>query len=162
MHTIVASWMQHMLPPHCRTVVLCLWTVQGRTFPAASLQWTSPLAPPVKYALHVTSLLQQRACVCLDHTSISTGTACTCFIPKATLVSYVHLAEGKLDLGGIQLVPLACASCSASVTVLLVPNAAQNPGQLCTAGIKLTSGAGASSSALISPISLSANLIISA
>ena len=83
-HITISSWLQRVLPPHCRTVVLCRWTVQGRTFPAASLQWTSPRAPPVKYAPRAISLLQQRACVCLDHTSISTGTACACLTPKAT------------------------------------------------------------------------------
>jgi len=56
----------------------------------------------MKYAPHVISLLQQRARVCLNHTSISTGTACACLTPKATPVSCVHLAEGKFDLRGIQ------------------------------------------------------------
>lgn len=43
----------------------------------------------------------------------------TCFRPKAIPVSHVRFAEGKLDLGGIQYVPLECASCSASVMALL-------------------------------------------
>ncbi len=99
--------------------------------------------------------------LCLPGSYLYLYRYCNCLTPKTAPVSSVHFAEGKLGLGGIQHVCLGCASCSASVTVLLVPNVAQSPGQLCSAGFKLTTGAGASSSALVSPFTLSVNLITS-
>ena len=162
---IIASWLQHMLPPYCRTVVLCRWTAQERTFPAASLQWMSLPAPLVKYALHVISLLQQRVCVFLDHTFISTGTARPCLTPEATPVSFVHFAEREGRLGRHPICVLGmcimlCA-CYGALSILVsshgLPDAVQSPGQLCSTGVKLTSGTIASSSALVSPFTLSAN-----
>lgn len=95
-----------------------------------------------------------RYCLSLPHT-------------KATPVSHVHLAEGprpgRHPICTVGMCIMLCV-CHNALSILVdgygLPDAAQSPGQLCSAGINLTTGAGASSPALISPISLSANLII--